>query len=190
MKRLVLILLIVVTSGCSIFQKKEINPFVLWKETQKGEIKGKLNLRWVGPDKFVFMPDKDDPFVFIRKKNGVEVERIMPNLPFYTDGGSIPRAAHASKDFSPWNFGPAFIIHDWLFEMNHCALAGHEKYNHEIAAEIMAEVIKTQLLTDSNSDSWLKTANNAVVLYDFYSLVVSFSKGLWLPIEGRCDLVK
>lgn len=189
MKTSALVPLVMFLSGCSVFIQKETNPAVLWKQTEVGEIKGNIILKWIGPDKFIFIPDTNDPLVFIRKRNGVEADRIFPNAQFYTDGGSIPSAAHAFKNFSPWNFGPAYIIHDWLFEMNHCSLPGREKYNYKIAAEIMAEVLKTQMLENNKTDTWLENANNAVLLYDIYSPVEMYSKGLWEPKEGRCDLV-
>lgn len=40
----------------------------------------------------------------------------------FTDGGSIPRALWSVKDFSPWTYCPAFLIHDWLFDLHHCGL--------------------------------------------------------------------
>nr|WP_249779640.1 DUF1353 domain-containing protein [Bradyrhizobium sediminis] len=33
----------------------------------------------------------------------------------YTDGGSIPRIAQIFNGLSPWGFGPAYIVHDWIF---------------------------------------------------------------------------
>jgi hypothetical protein len=38
----------------------------------------------------------------------------------YTDGGSIPRVFWGIPGLSPWGLGPAYIIHDWIFEVHRC----------------------------------------------------------------------
>lgn len=38
----------------------------------------------------------------------------------YTDGGSVPRFGQVFRGLSPWNYGPVYVIHDWLFEARHC----------------------------------------------------------------------
>jgi hypothetical protein len=38
----------------------------------------------------------------------------------YTDGGSIPRLFWSVKGFSPWGYGPAYVLHDWLFHQHRC----------------------------------------------------------------------
>jgi hypothetical protein len=63
----------------------------------------------------------------------------------YTDGGSIPRPLWAFRGYSPWGYAPAFIVHDWLFEMKHCHLPGSEKLTAEDAATIMSEIMKTMM---------------------------------------------
>lgn len=42
----------------------------------------------------------------------------------YTDGGSIPKVAQAIPGLSPWGYGPAYLVHDWAFELHHCHRAG------------------------------------------------------------------
>lgn len=113
-----------------------------YEEFHAGSLKGKLIVQWWEPDKFVFLPDKDNPLTF-KRSNG---ETITPGRMF-TDGGSIPRGLWIFRNYSPWGYAPAFIVHDWLFEMKHCGLPGNEKYNHEIAATVMAEVMKTMMET-------------------------------------------
>jgi hypothetical protein len=61
----------------------------------------------------------------------------------YTDGGSIPRPFWVLRNYSPWGFGPAFVVHDWLFHMQNCQLPGYEAYTLHDAAVIMSEVMKT-----------------------------------------------
>jgi hypothetical protein len=107
-----------------------------------GTLKGKLIVQWWEPDKFIFLPDKDNPLTFVRS-NGTA---ISPGRMF-TDGGSIPRMLWVFRNYSPWGYAPAFIVHDWLFEMKHCGMPGNENYDHHIAATVMAEVVRTMMET-------------------------------------------
>lgn len=81
----------------------------------KGKFEGEPRLVWIAPDLFRHEPNPDKPFRFTRN-NG---EVIEPGL-MITDGGSIPRALWFVKDLSPWSYAPAFLIHDWLFDLHHC----------------------------------------------------------------------
>ncbi|MCB1519186.1 MAG: DUF1353 domain-containing protein [Hyphomicrobiaceae bacterium] len=109
-----------------------------YDQTKTGELKGTLQIRWLSQDKFLFVPDAADPLVFKRADGTV----IQPQS-MYTDGGTIPSALRAIKAYSPWGYAPAFIIHDWLFVMKQCKLQGHEAYDLDTAAMIMAEAMKT-----------------------------------------------
>lgn len=120
---------VVLLCGCSTLH---------YDRTQPGELKGKLTVEWVRPDKFVFRPDKDRPLTFIRHNQDV----ITPGL-MYTDGGSIPRPLWAIRNYSPWGYAPAYIIHDWLFHVKNCQLPGHEKLTLEESAWVLSEVMKT-----------------------------------------------
>lgn len=106
--------------------------------TATGRVGGKYELVWTGPERFAFLPDRDDPFYFQRSDG----TRITPG-PMYTDGGSIPRPLWAVRNYSPWTYGPAFIIHDWLFVAHSCGYPEYEKYTMEESAAIMAECMKT-----------------------------------------------
>lgn len=194
LKRLCLAPLLLFVTGCGYFQQISsptyrshpdsvyFRPGSLWKDTEVGEIKGQMRLQWVAADRFLYVPDERDPLTFIRKQGGQTIELIVMNQPFYTDGGSIPRIVRFSSDFSPWKFAPAYIIHDWLFEMNHCDIPGKERYDHVIAARIMAEVVKTQMVASKQKD--------AVLLYDLYGAVWShFAAEAWEAGPCRCDLV-
>jgi len=110
----------------------------LYDRTDTGELKGKIIVQWVDHDKFEFVPDPADPLIF-RRRNG---ETIQPQRMF-TDGGSVPPALRAIKSYSPWGYAPAFIVHDWLFVMKQCGIAGNDQFDVDKAATIMAEAMKT-----------------------------------------------
>lgn len=74
----------------------------------------KLHLRWVKQGWFENVPDTSEPFGF-RRANGV----LITPTRMLTDGGTIPRFLWALKNFSPWDYGPAFLIHDWQFDAHH-----------------------------------------------------------------------
>jgi len=113
-----------------------------------GRLGGRVVAMWVGEDKFIYVPaPKAGSFYFETAKSG---KRIEPGL-MYTDGGSIPRFAQSLKGFSPWGFGPAYVIHDWIFYGHHCIVDGLNdgRFNDvkdvtfDESALILAEVIKT-----------------------------------------------
>ena len=81
-----------------------------------GELHGVLLIKWVREDRFVFVPDESDPLTYERAGR-----RIVPGAMF-TDGGSIPRLFWSVKGFSPWSYGPAYALHDWLFRQHRCGL--------------------------------------------------------------------
>ena len=126
-----------------------------------GRFAGSALVVWVGPGdedtsgdgKFLYVPRTGDELEFFRDASadastGNEV--IRPG-PFYTNGGSIPRFVHNIRGFNAWAFGPAYIIHDWLFVVRKCANDGDpDALNQPIARMefretglIMAETIKT-----------------------------------------------
>ena len=119
----------------------------LYNKTVPGELEGSLRVEWRKPNSFVYIPDPDNPLRFTRGENQGFVE---PG-DMWTDGGSIPRQFWIFKNYSPWGYGPAFIVHDWLFHMQDCELPGYEQYDLKTAAVIMAEVMKT-LLEDPEFD--------------------------------------
>lgn len=138
-----------------------------------GKLEGKLLVRWIEPDKFLFLPDSEDPLVFTRS-NG---DRVMPGR-MLTDGGSIPRPLWILRNYSPWGYAPAFVVHDWLFEMKRCQLPGYEKYTHYIAADVMGEVMKTMMVSG-------KVAVDKPTLWSMHTAVSSgISAGIWE--NGEC----
>ncbi len=104
-----------------------------------------LRLKWAGSDWFQVLPDKEEPFAFIRPTG----ERVEPGV-FFTDGGSIPSFLRISLTFSPWAYGPAFILHDWSF---HRHLAGMADGSFEDANDTMMEAMKTLVEMELAPDS-------------------------------------
>src|ERR1019366_6291836 len=70
----------------------------------------------------VYIPSPASSFAFTTTRSG---KVIQPGL-MYTDGGSIPRIAQIFGGFSPWGFGPAYAVHDWIFFGRHCILDGED----------------------------------------------------------------
>ncbi len=109
-----------------------------------GEFDGKLRLQWIGPDRFVYIKDTNDPFRFTR----ADGEVIEPET-FFTDSGSLPRFLRVKKDFSPMNYAPAYIIHDWMFqELTDNAFAGKD-FCIEKSALVFGEGVKTLMESDN-----------------------------------------
>jgi len=104
-----------------------------------GRFEGEPRLVWVAPDLFLHEPLSSAPFRFVRASG----ESIAPGRMF-TDGGSIPRALWSIRDFSPWTYGPAFLIHDWLFDLHHCGL---DDRSFEAVRDIMLEGVRTLMET-------------------------------------------
>lgn len=146
-----------------------------YDNTDTGTLKGKLIVEWIDQDKFLFIPDSNEPLTFRRKND----ELIQPQR-MYTDGGTVPAPLRAVKSYSPWGYAPAFIIHDWLFVMNHCKVPGHENYDLDKAAQVMAEVMKTVMENPKYGGP------NKLVHYSMYEAVRSkVAQDYW--DNGTCD---
>jgi hypothetical protein len=63
----------------------------------------------------------------------------------FTDGGSIPRFFWKHSGLSPWGFGPAYVIHDYIFAVHRCGWDDPDvaSITFEQSAEVLAEVGKT-----------------------------------------------
>jgi hypothetical protein len=148
-----------------------------YARVEPGELRGRLVVQWVDQDQFVFVPDAEKPLTFTRHDGDVITPALM-----YTDGGSIPRPLWALRSYSPWGYAPAFIIHDWIFEMKRCQVTGHEKYDLEEAAWVLAEVMKTMMEKQGPE------AVNALALYSIFESVRSpVAARIWE--EGECHRV-
>jgi hypothetical protein len=98
---------------------------------------GTLLIQWNGEDRFIFVPDVNDPLKFRTKTN----REIIPGRMF-TDGGSIPRVFWGAKGFSPWGYGPAYVLHDWLFHQHRCKNdAQPNRYSFKEANQVLDEAI-------------------------------------------------
>jgi hypothetical protein len=163
MRKILVVVIALSLTGCASIHDSQ---------TKTGELEGKLLVEWIEPDKFIFRPDKDNPLTFTRHNK----EKITPGL-MYTDGGSIPRPLWALRSYSPWGYAPAFIVHDWLFNMKHCKLPGYERYTAEEAAWVMSEIMKTIMEKD---------AVDKLTLYTMFEAVKSpIAEELWNT--GKCQ---
>jgi hypothetical protein len=166
--------------------------------TLPGRLKGQLLVIWVGEDRFVYWPTTKDPLTFtlgpaLQKKLGIDT--IRPGL-MYTDGGSIPRALRAFDGFSPWGYGPAYIMHDWIFAAHHCLVQDRpdpkeaveyekvKRFTFDDSAELLAEVMKT-LMVDQKVRTKPEVFN--AISFGVDSVV---AKNLWDSTDpNSCDPV-
>jgi hypothetical protein len=145
-----------------------------YRNTPPGKFIGELDVRWVENDYFVFLPNKDKPFKFIRTDGST----IQPGT-MYTDGGSIPRFLWGIKGYSPWGYAPAYIIHDWLFEAKHCGYEPDSKYSFKDSIDVMAEGMKAVM--ERNPE-----VRDSFVFDSVVAAVASpISERLW--IRGSCQ---
>jgi hypothetical protein len=154
-----LISMMAFSSSCSRFAYDQIQP---------GKFEGKLTIRWVEPDRFVYIPDRLDPLSFTTPGRPPIVAGIMS-----TDGGSIPRLFWGVPGYSPWGYAPAYIIHDWLFLAHHCAFPEYQTIEFEDSAQILAEGIKTLMVAGIAPE-------DETTLWAIYEAVKSrIAKSIW-----------
>jgi hypothetical protein len=106
-----------------------------------GDLRGRVLVEWAGPDQFVYRRSPGPPLSF---RPSFMTTPIVPD-DMYTTGGSIPRPLWAINGLSPWGLGPAYIIHDWIFEVHRCrrpAAAEIQNITFEQSALILAEVAR------------------------------------------------
>jgi hypothetical protein len=163
--RLIILMLVMFVSGCA---------GVRYGETAESKLRGKLEVRWIENDYFLFLPKEDDPLTLIRP-NGQKP--IQPG-PMYTDGGSIPQALWGVKGLSPWGYAPAYIVHDWLFEAHHCGYAPDNQYSFDDSVTVIAESLKAIMENDPRTRNFF--------VFDSVVLAVAspVAKRLW--DDGRC----
>jgi len=101
-------LAVMASTGCS---------QLIYEKAKPGKFSGTVDVRWIKPDRFIFVPNSADPMQFLTASN----RPIRPNI-MYTDGGSVPRLFWNVPGYSPWGYAPAYIVHDWLFHAHHCAI--------------------------------------------------------------------
>ncbi|SFA70384.1 Protein of unknown function [Poseidonocella pacifica] len=129
----------------------------------RGNFEGEAVVVWVGPGqdsnvgdgRFLYVPVEGNELVFWRSGADGKTREIRPEA-FYTDGGSVPRSVQSLRGFNAWGYGPAYVIHDWIFRARKClndeAIAANlitdemRKINgmsFRESAIIMAETIRT-----------------------------------------------
>ncbi|WP_149589010.1 hypothetical protein [Tabrizicola flagellatus] len=121
----------------------------------EGTFSGEVAVVWLrgtaslGDGTFIYVPTPNRPLTFTRPEGETAGKTITPPM-MYTDGGSVPGLARAFRGFTPWNYGPAYIVHDWVFMARQCLNAGRtdpvyralEDLTFQDSAEIIAESIK------------------------------------------------
>lgn len=133
--------LVLVLAGCVPY------PF---HDTAPGVFEGDLVVRWVAPNTFVFEPDPQRPFRFVRADGSViEPGRIV------TDGGTVPNALWGIEGMSPWGYAPAFVLHDWLFQRHRCGLGPGDEAAFQESVAVIAEALRT-LMGDAPSTADLE----------------------------------
>lgn len=118
-------------------------------ELKVGEIRGLPTVTWVGMDEFLYEPHPTQPFSY-RTSSRFGGRLIKPGR-MITDGGSIPQALRAFSKFSSWSYAPAFIIHDWIFHAKKLKIPNEHPWTFQESADIMAEIMKTMMVTDFQS---------------------------------------
>jgi len=125
-----------------------------WVTYGDGSLKGHVVVQWDREDKFIYLKTSQ-PLSFQPSFMKIMNIWIVPEN-MYTDGGSIPRVFWGIPGLSPWALGPAYIIHDWLFEVHRChrpAPPEVAQITFEQSAQILAEVGKSLIevgLVDNN----------------------------------------
>lgn len=146
---------------CAIFLTVTACGAVDFDAAPVGRFEGSALVVWVGPGdtstlgdgEFVYVPRPGQELTFFRGEGAPASEgnEVIAPGAFYTDGGSVPRAVHWVQGFNAWAFGPAYIVHDWLFVVRKCINAKDPwgldsaivNMDFQESADVMAETIKT-----------------------------------------------
>lgn len=122
-----------------------------------GDLKGRLLIEWYRQDGFVYRKAKD-PLKFRPDLSWWPKDKFIIPKDMYTTGGSVPQIFWGIPGLSPWALGPAYIIHDWIFEVHRCPNRWADdpevaKINYQEAALILAQIgkalIKAELIDDN-----------------------------------------
>ena len=167
-KVLVLVILFLFLSACSAHK--------VYEDTAEGEFKGVVQVRWIEPDLFLFVPQKDDPLRFITSNKTF----VFEPKTMYTDGGSIPRIFWSIPGYSPWGIAPAYIIHDWIFMAHYCDIEDYKNISFDDSSRIMGECIKTLMENE-------KVPKDETIFFNVVTAVKSrIAKKIW--DSGKCNL--
>lgn len=148
-----------------------------FEAAKAGQFSGSALVVWVGPGDdqtsgdgdFLYVPLKGDELTLTRNSgaNASAGNEVIKPDAFYTDGGSIPRFAQSIRGLNAWAFGPAYIVHDWLFVVKKCAnkkipdalKSPIAKMKFQESADIMAEAIKSAAVTYNINPETVKMGN-------------------------------
>ena len=138
-----------------------------------------IRLRWLVPRVFDFVPKKDAPFSFTRYNGQTITPRRM-----FSDGGSIPRMARMLVQLDPWEYTPAYFLHDWIFEVHHCnvVVGKPDIYTFDDATEVLMEAIHTM--------DYMKIAEISDIVFHVIKFAVSsfVAKSFWNTKVKVCTL--
>ena len=164
-----------------VMRPSDIPGPVLHGSRPVGQFENLPNIRlcWLQPQTFVFIPHATAPFAFVRH-NG---ERIEPRRMF-TDGGSVPRLVQWYADLDPWGYAPAYLLHDWLFELHHCEEAAAKPFTRTLGDTnaVLLEAVVTLVS--------LKICRNDPLATAMIALAVGspIAKALWDKKVTACSL--
>lgn len=157
----------------------------LYEDLQTGVFEGSPTVIWNG-----FDPHDGRP-IFLHEPTGFAYitasgVRIEPGR-MDTDGGSIPQILHSVPRFNPWTYGPAYLVHDWIFVAHKCGIPPFNGYSLKEAAHIMAEGIKTLMEVGfRNADNEIQIfPKDEDTLYLMYLAVKSsIARDLWNDFQS------
>jgi hypothetical protein len=156
----------------------------------QGKLTGKVALGWEGTQDYVYLPVENKPLTYvipdtIRISDDEAVNKdkslrtIRPGL-MYTDGGSIPRIFWASQGLSPFDYMPAYVVHDWFYLQHRCAKVGKAAakpafpYSKDLADAVLKDSLD-QLDANRKNDS----ASAAQVRKLIFQAVGKFGDRAW-----------
>jgi hypothetical protein len=134
-------------------------------------------VQWNGMDSFILLEDKANSFSYTTAAGRLIKPRSIP-----TDGGSTPRILHGLRKFSPWGYGPAFIIHDWLFYAHRNKVKPDDDWQFEDTAKALGECIKCLMAVGyvDAAGKTVKLDKDEDTVYLIYQAVRSqIAKGIW-----------
>ena len=141
----------------------------------------RIRLRWLSlkdtpdPNYFALIPHKAAAFSFQRPNNGA----VISPRHMFTDGGSVPWLWQSIPNLSSWGYGPAYLIHDWLFDLHHC---GRTDLSFEAARDIMMEAVKALMETGF-------CARSELSFWLLFQGIDSFkAREYWSTNTGGCTL--
>ncbi len=113
------------------------------KKSNRVSMKGVLLIQWSDENRFIYVSPADNPLRFTTRSG----REVRPGR-MYTDGGSIPRVFWSVKGFSPWGYGPAYVLHDWLYHRHRCGQDGPPNtFSFEEANEVLDDAIAFLMVT-------------------------------------------